>query len=119
MQSLYEKILFLCQEQGIRPGRLCDDLGLSRGLMSDLKMGRKKSLSAETAQKIAAYLGVSVEQLLGYDQPTTTSNGGRDSLEDVDVAFYGEFKELDDKDKEAVRDMVRIMRERRAGRPRD
>ena len=42
MANLYERILNLCQHNGIRPGRLCDELGISRGLMTDLKMGRKK-----------------------------------------------------------------------------
>ena len=106
MADLYENIQHLCEEHGIRPGRLCDELGLSRGLMTDLKMGRKKGVNAETAQKIAAYFGVSVGQLLGQEGP-------RDVLEDVDVAFYGDFKELNEEEKEAVRDMVRIMRQRR------
>ncbi len=108
MGNLYENILALCQQRGIRPGRLCDELGLSRGLMTDLKMGRKKGLSAETAQKIAAYFGVSVGTLLGQDETP------RDILDQVDVAFYGDFKELDEEQKEAVRDMVRLMRKRRA-----
>ena len=37
-----------------------------------------------------------------------------DVLEQVDVAFYGDFKELNEEEKKAVRDMVRLMRERRA-----
>lgn len=106
MGSLYEMITKLCDQRGIRPGRLCDELGLSRGLMTDLKMGRKKGVSAETAQKIAAYFGVSVGYLLGQD-------GTSDLLDEVDVAFYGDFKELDDEQKEAVREMVRAMRNRR------
>ena len=106
MANLYENIQKLCSEKGIRPGRLCDELGISRGLMTDLKMGRKKGVSAETAQKIAAYLGISVGQLLGQEAP-------RDILDQVDVAFYGDFKELNDEEKEAVRDMVRLMRQRR------
>lgn len=106
MTSLYENIQKLCADKGIRPGRLCDELGISRGLMTDLKMGRKKGISAETAQKIAAFFGISVGQLLGQEEP-------RDILEQVDVAFYGDFKELNDQEKEAVRDMVRLMRQRR------
>lgn len=106
MTSLYENIQKLCSDKGIRPGRLCDELGISRGLMTDLKMGRKKGVSAETAQKIAAFFGVSVGQLLGQEDP-------RDILEQVDVAFYGDFKELNEEEKEAVRDMVRLMRQRR------
>ena len=102
MGNLYETIQNLCDRKGIRPGRLCDELGLSRGLITDLKMGRKKSLSAETAQKIASYFGVSVAQLLGQ----------QDILDEVDIAFYGEFQELDEVQKQTVRDMVRIMRQR-------
>ena len=106
MATLYETIENLCAGKGIRPGRLCDELHLSRGLMTDLKMGRKKGVSAETAQKIASYFGVSVGYLLG--QPET------DVLEEVDVAFYGEYKELTAEDRQTVRDMVRLMRARRA-----
>lgn len=113
MQNLYQNIEQLCQQRGIRPGYLCDALGLSRGLMTDLKMGRKKSISAQTAQKIAAFFGVSVGYLLGEEVEAT------DVLDQVDVAFYGDFKELDEDQKEAVRDMVRLMRERRAAKQRD
>ena len=108
MGNLYETIQSLCQQRGIRPGRLCDDLGLSRGLMTDLKMGRKKSVNAETAQKIAGYFGVSVGYLLGQ------TSSAPDILDQVDIAFYGDFKELDEAQKEAIRDMVRVMRNRRA-----
>lgn len=106
MESLYDRILFLCNRDGIRPGRLCDELGISRGLITDLKMGRKKSVTAETAQKIAAYFGITVGQLLGQSDSS-------DILDEVDVAFYGDYKELSEEEKKAVRDMVRLMRERR------
>ena len=112
MDNLYARISALCDQRGIRPGRLCDELGLSRGLMTDLKMGRKKGVNAETAQKIASYFGVTVGQLLGQDGPA-------DVLDQVDVAFYGDFKELNEEEKEAVRGMVRLMRERRAGSQRN
>ena len=111
MDNLFARIASLCQKKGIRPGRLCDELGLSRGLMTDLKMGRKKTLNAETAQKIAGFLGVSVGYLLGREES--------DVLDQVDVAFYGDFKELNEEEKETVRDMVRLMRERRAAKQRN
>lgn len=111
MDNLYARIQNLCQENDIRPGRLCDELNLSRSLMTDLKMGRKKTVNAETAQKIAGFFGVSVGYLLGQ--------GEGNILEEVDVAFYGDFKELNDEEKETVRDMVRLMRERRAAKQRD
>lgn len=113
MQNLYDTIEQLCQRKGIRPGHLCNELGLSRGLMTDLKMGRKKSVSAQTAQKIAGFFGVSVGYLLGEEAESA------DVLDQVDVAFYGDFKELDEEEKETVRDMVRLMRQRRAANQRE
>lgn len=112
MENLYESIEALCTQRGIRPGRLCNDLGISRGLITDLKMGRKKTVNAETAQKIASYFGISVGQLLGQESQS-------DILDQVDLAFYGDFKELNDEEKNAVRDMVRLMKERRAASKRD
>ena len=120
MDNLFVRIQSLCAEKGIRPGRLCDELNLSRSLMTDLKMGRKKTVNAETAQKIAGYLGVSVGFLLGQDNANTAVGGNvADILDAVDLAFYGDYKELNDEEKETVRDMVRLMRERRAARQRN
>lgn len=64
MWTLYESILSLCQEKGIKGGKMCVDLGLSKSLMTDLKSGRKKGITAETAQKIADYFSVSVDRVL-------------------------------------------------------
>ena len=119
MANLYERIMTLCERDGIRPGRLCDELGISRGLMTDLKMGRKKGVNAETAQKIASFFGVSVGYLLGHEGSDAVSETGTINLDQIDVAFYGEFKELSDEEKETVRDMVRLMRERRAAKQRN
>ena len=122
MDNLFARIQSLCDEKGIRPGRLCDELNLSRSLMTDLKMGRKKSVNAETAQKIATFFHVSVGYLLGHEGSETVQNGVSskpDILEDVDIAFYGDFKELNEDEKETVRDMVRLMRERRTGKQRN
>ena len=109
MAKLYEMIESLCRSRGIRPGRLCEEIGISRGLITDLKMGRKKSVSAETAQKIAGFFGVSVGHLLGQE----------DVLKDVDVAFYGEFLELSEEQKATVRDMVHLMRARRSAQEKE
>lgn len=67
MGSLYENINMLCVKGGIRPSKLCTDTGISRGLITDLKMGRKNGVTAVTAQKIASYFGVSVGFLLGEE----------------------------------------------------
>ena len=68
MVTLYERLVELCKERGIKGGRMCTDLGISKSLMTDLKSGRKKGVNAETAHKIAEYFGVSVGYLLGEEE---------------------------------------------------
>ena len=64
---LYDRIAALCAQHGISGGKLCAEVGISRGILSDLKTGRKKDLTATTAYKIAKYFGVTVGYLLGYE----------------------------------------------------
>lgn len=68
MGTLYENIMLLCERRGIKGGKMCTDTGISKGLLTDLKMGRRTGVSAVTAQKIANYFGVSVGYLLGEEE---------------------------------------------------
>ena len=68
MSNLYERTHDLCEEKGIKGAKMCTDTGISKGLLTDLKMGRRTGVSAVTAQKIAAYFGVSVGYLLGEEE---------------------------------------------------
>ena len=68
MNIIYDRIFTLCTQRNIAPGKFCAELGISRGIITDLKMGRKKDLNATTAYKIAKYFGVSVGYLLGFEE---------------------------------------------------
>lgn len=68
MATLYENIVALCEKRGIKGGKMCTDTGISKGLLTDLKMGRRTGVSAVTAQKIASYFDVSVGYLLGEEE---------------------------------------------------
>ena len=68
MGTLYERIIALCNERGIKGGKMCTDIGMSKGILTDLKMGRQSGISTANAQKIASYFGVTVGYLLGEDE---------------------------------------------------
>lgn len=68
MGNLYNNIAYLCKKNNIKGAKLCDETGISKGLLTDLKMGRRTGVSAVTAQKIASYFGVSVGYLLGEEE---------------------------------------------------
>ena len=67
MGTLYERINALCKAKGVSGSRMCLDLGLSKSTMSDLKNGRIKGISIPTAQKIAGYFGITVDELHGNE----------------------------------------------------
>ena len=63
--DLYNTINELCNARNISMSILCKSTGISRSLMTELKMGRTKSLSSTTIAKIANYFDVSVDYILG------------------------------------------------------
>lgn len=76
MSTLYERIALLCDENKISGYRLCKDVGIQPSILTDLKSGRKKGLSAEIADKIASYFGVSVGYLLGTEEKQKPATKG-------------------------------------------
>jgi len=85
MGALYENIKFLCDQKGVKPGKMCADIGVSKGLITDLKMGRKKSIRLETASKIAQYFNVSADYLLNHTS---------DPIDMKRAGFYERFAAL-------------------------
>ena len=75
MSDLYNRIENLCRERKESVTTMCKESGVSRASLSDLKVGRKQSLSAETLSKIAMHFGVSVDYLLGKENEKPLVNG--------------------------------------------
>ena len=63
--NIGERIDGLLRERGISGSKMSADLGMSRSFMTELRKGRAKGVNAETASRIADYLGVSTDFLLG------------------------------------------------------
>lgn len=90
MGNLYKNIATLCEGKGITGAKMCTDIGISKGLITDLKMGRRTGITAVTAQKIASYFGVSVAVLLGEEdikKKQTTTNGDLSSKREALMRF--------------------------------
>jgi transcriptional regulator with XRE-family HTH domain len=115
MGNLYGKIELLCKQNGINVTQMCREAGVSRGNLTDLKMGRQSGLSAKNADKIASYFGVSVGYLLGTDKkeaPIFSKKDERDiskrldqtlkDLENAQGALMFDGEPLDDVTKELL-----------------
>lgn len=99
---------------------------LDQNNITQLELSKKMSVAASTVSSwcngekmprmdkvewMAEFFGVPVSNLIEQFNNTPSKP---DVLDEVDIAFYGEYRELSDDDKDTIRDMVRVMRERRA-----
>lgn len=94
--NMYEKILQLCNEKGIKPATLCKAAGIPKSTLSELKQGRTKTLSTQTLSKIAQYFNVS----LGYFDETF------DPVEDTRDDIFKKRKLLFDMSKRATEEQL-------------
>lgn len=111
MFNSVEFVRKVCKQRGIAISQLEKDCGFSNGYLNPKKMTK---LPYDRAVQIAKYLHVTSQEVLTGELPKEAEAG--DILDQVDIAFYGEFKELDPEQQETVRDMVRLMRQRKASR---
>ena len=72
METLYERIDRLCKDRGHTIGSMCKATGISSGSMAGLHKDPSKSITSKTAKKIAAFLNVSTDAILGTEPPQTT-----------------------------------------------
>lgn len=114
MGTLYENIAKLCDEKGIKGGKMCTDLGISKGLLTDLKMGRRSGISAKTADKIASYFGVSVGYLLGTETGKTPASEDKRQISDHDIKFalFNGDDEITDEMFDEVKNFAAYVRQR-------
>lgn len=104
MSKLYNNIEDLCRAKKITITEMCRQAGVSRASLTDLKMGRKQSLAADTLSKIAGLFSVTVDYLLGN---TTDTNVNFDSFT---YAMHNASKDLTDSDKEILLSMAQKLR---------
>lgn len=113
MCNLYETISSLCANKGISGAKMCADVGISKGLLTDLKMGRRTGVAAVTAQKIADYFGVTVGYLLGKEEkmPTVTDgqkeNPGQPELTEAEAMMLEVFRLIPEEQQQVFLEMGR------------
>lgn len=111
----YDRFVQLCSERGVSPSRAALEAGLSKSTVSKWKNSPDSKPTGAAIAKMTEYFHVSISELMGEPgEKSSTTSKENDVLSEVDIAFYDGYRELSEDDKETVRDMVRVMRERRA-----
>lgn len=109
MFDLYKNIEFLCKKHGTSPTKVCEDAGLSRSTLSNLKNGRAKTLSVRNAAKIAEVLGESYDTVMhGLEK-----ENAQPEMSEVDRALFNYISKMTDEDKLLALDMISAIMARR------
>jgi transcriptional regulator with XRE-family HTH domain len=110
MADMWERIDLLLERKGISGAKMSCDLGMSRSFMTELRKGRAKSIKLDTAQRIAAYFGVSVNYLLEGTEVPNTSHSVSD--EELKFALFGGDGNITDEMFEEVKRFAAYVKQR-------
>lgn len=79
----YDRFEELCARKGVKVGRACAEMGVSRSLAAKWKSTGTERPSAEVLEKMAAYFGMSIDEILGKEK----SPGAADASADDQLKF--------------------------------
>jgi len=88
---------------------MCTEIGMSKGILTDLKMGRQSGISAANAQKIASYFGVSVGYLLGEEQKKETATENGNGLSESKQQLLALAESCSEEEAEKLLQMMQIL----------
>lgn len=99
MSTLYERIVAACNERGIKPGFMCDSIGIRRGTISELKNADYNYVSCSKIVAMAGFLKVSCDYLLTGKE--------FDGITEEERNLLSAYRAAPEADKETVRFMLR------------
>lgn len=115
MGTLYENVILnniatLCEAHSpkVSISKMCNDLGLSRSLITKLKANPDRTITGDTAIKIADYFGVSVDRVLGTEQKEKSPAPEGAELDFNDMQLLAAYKKADPITQEAIRRILKL-----------
>lgn len=105
--DFYSRIKRCCEHNGFTLSELVKSLGISTGMPTKWKYGLIPN--GETLVKLADYLDVSIDYLLGREQNSNNEQSDV-AFDDFTYALYNETKELTKKQKEALLNMAKVLK---------
>ncbi len=108
--SMAEKIRSLRIGKGMTQEDLGRELGVQKSAIAKYESGRVENIKRSTILKMANIFDVDPAWLM--DVTSSTEN---DILDEIDVAFLGDYKELTEENKATLRAMAQLMRKNQGG----
>lgn len=100
MSEMYNIIEELCLQKGVNITQMCQEAGIPRATITELKKGRTQTLGPKNLDKLATYFEVSMEYFLGNKKKPTPENGSERNY--GDSVLMDAFKRADESTQEAI-----------------
>ena len=100
----YRNFVDLCNKKGMSPSTVAEEMGYQRSVVTRWGNGTKPRRA--TLQKIAAYFGITVEELISENKNPATETGSGISKDDMDL--LKQFHEADENTKDAIRLLLKL-----------
>lgn len=97
----------LCHEKGVKPGRACTEMGVSRSLAAKWKATGTEKPSADVLEKMSAYFEKSIDEILGKEKAPTQEGERQISDDDIKAAFFEGADDLSKEEMDAMWDDAR------------
>ena len=100
MSEMYNIIEELCSERGVNITQMCQDAGIPRATLTELKKGRTQTLGPKNLEKLSTYFEVSMEYFFGNKKKPTSETGSERNY--GDSVLMDAFKQADQSTQEAI-----------------
>lgn len=109
----FDRFEQLCSQKGVKTGPACVEMGLSRSLAAKWKSTKTEKPSAEALEKMSAYFGISIDEILGIEakNPATVS----DEVDPVTMELLSMVNNATDTERQVMLEMLRLLKKRRDG----
>lgn len=97
---------------GLTQKQLADKLGVKNTTVSNWEKDLNRP-DADMVELLCGIFGITVGEL--YGGPAEPSSAAPDILDELDVAFLGDYGELTEENKATLRDMARLMLKNQGG----
>lgn len=114
MSDISNRILDIILTKGISYGELAELTKIPKSALQRYATGQTEKIPIDRLENIAKAIGTTTAYLMGWEDPSSSppTPSKPDILDEIDVAFYGDYKELTEENKETLRAMARLFRER-------
>lgn len=113
IRMFYEHFVNLCRERHLTPSRAAIEAGLSKSTVTKWKNAPDARPTGKAIEALTAYFGITVGELLGFEEPAAGSDR-RPTEEEIKFALFGGSGEITDEMYQEVLSFAAFVRQREA-----